>query len=72
MRYFFENGIGVDDSILSVIFISIIGDDDGTSGEDVVELEGVFVFMSDFDILIEQSEVFFLEVLLLFSEFLFD
>jgi len=61
--------IGINDSILKIVWVGILHDDDSTAWLYLIEIEKVFVLLSNFYILAEESHIVFLEVFVLVIEF---
>jgi hypothetical protein len=49
----FEDLVGVDDSVLKVVLVGVLHDDDGAAGLDLVEVEETSVFVGQLNVLVE-------------------
>lgn len=54
------------------MWVGIFHDDDSASGLNFIEIEEVFIFLCDFDIFAEESDIVFVEMFVFIIEFLFD
>lgn len=64
--------VRVDDTVIRVVIIRIFRDDDRATSFDLVEVEGVFLFLFEFDIFIEEADVLLADIFIFVAVAILD